>query len=329
MGRLLDYVKALGRTPVMPLVGYPAAALTGTSIKLNEFNWGVHAWSLQTLHRRLRPDAVFLLMDLAVEASGMGLQVRFPLHESPSVEIHPVHTIADLDQFKAVDVLKDARAAAFIQTMRELRSLLAEDVLRCGYVTGPFTLAGLLCGANDIAMNVLLEPKLVYRTLELATSVVTRYALALERAGAQAVVILDPTATILGPKQYPEFAGRFASIVASTLREAMPVYHACGDTKHLLGELAELAVDGLSLGSPVDLPAAAERLPGEMVLIGNVSPVNVLLKLEPAGVREHVLRLRERMAGRPNFVLSTGCDVPADVPMANLEAFMAAGREGT
>jgi uroporphyrinogen decarboxylase len=327
MTNLYEYIHNLGRTPVMPLMGYPGTRLTNTSIKLNEFNWGVHAWTLQTLYRRFKPDGVFLLMDLAVEAGGMGLQVRFPLMESPSVEIHPVEEESDLDQFHSVDILKDGRAYSFIETMRLVQDMLPEEELGGAYVAGPFTLAGLLCGANDIGMNVMLKPELVMQVLQLATSVTTRYALALEDAGADIVMILDPLAVMLGPDQFPEFVGRFASIVISALRDARPVYHVCGDTTHLLEEFGKLGADGLSLDADVDMAQAAERVPEDCVLIGNIDPVTMLQGEDPGDVRESVLRLREQMAPYPNFILSTGCDLPQDVPFENIDAFMRAGLE--
>jgi uroporphyrinogen decarboxylase len=327
MPRLREYIERMDRTPVMPLIGYPATRLTQTSIKLNEFNWGVHAWSLHTLYRKIRPDAVFTLMDLAVEASGIGLQVRFPLFESPSIEIHPVETEEDLDQFKAVDILKDGRADAFVQTIRELDRLLPPEVLRGAYVTGPFTLAGLLCGARDIAMNVMLKPDLVRRTVRLATSVVTRYALALEEAGADLVMILDPTAVILGPEHFSEFAGGYVSILSAALQQAASVYHVCGDTTHLLDEFAALDCDALSLGSELDLVETTDALPEDLVLMGNINPVEVLLQGDPETVRRRVTRALERMAGRSNFILSTGCDVPAEAPFENIQAFMTAAMD--
>ena len=327
MTTLYEYTQELGRTPVMPLMGYPGTRLTDTSIKLNEFNWGVHAWTLQTLYRRFKPDGVFLLMDLAVEASGMGLQVRFPLMESPSVEIHPVEEESDLDQFHHVDILKDGRTYSFIETMRLVQEMLPEEELGGAYVAGPFTLAGLLCGANDIGMNVMLKRDLVLEVLQVATSVTTRYALALEDAGADMVMILDPLAVMLGPDQFTEFAGRFASIVIAALKDSMPIYHVCGDTTHLLEDFGKLGADGLSLDADIDLAKAAERVPSDCVLIGNIDPVSVMRTGNPEQVCEAVLRLRDEMAPYPNFVLSTGCDLPQDVPFENIDAFMAAGQE--
>ena len=308
-------------------MGYPGVRLTNTSIKLTEFNWGVHAWTLQVLQRKFRPDGIFTMMDLAVEASGVGLQVRFPLHESPSVEIHPVKEESDLDYFKAVDILKDGRAFSFIETVRQLKSILPAETLCGAYVAGPFTLAGLLCGANDVAMNVLLEPELIFRVLELATSVTTRYALALENAGADMIMILDPTAVLLSPTQFDEFAGRFVSIVISALKEAAPIYHVCGDTDHILDRMARLNAAGLSLDACMDFAEAAGRVPEDMVLMGNIAPVDTMLFGTPEDVRRSVLDLREKMAGHRNFILSTGCDLPLETPFQNIEAFMAAALE--
>jgi hypothetical protein len=36
--------------------------------------------------------------------------------------------------------------------------------------------------------------------------------------------------------------------------------------------------------------------------------------------------LLDAMAPYPNFVLSTGCDLPAETPLANIETFMRIGR---
>jgi len=44
-------------------------------------------------------------------------------------------------------------------------------------------------------------------------------------------------------------------------------------------------------------------------------------------VRQSVCDLLVRMAPYPNFILSTGCDLPQETPLSNIAAFMQAGRE--
>ena len=98
---------------------------------------------------------------------------------------------------------------------------------------------------------------------------------------------------------------------------------------HLAGKMAESGVDAVSLDSPaagVDLPAAAKSLPSEIVIMGNVNPTGALLSGRPAEVEAEATELLRRMDPYPNFVLSTGCDLPQETPIENIQAFMRAGR---
>ena len=58
----------------------------------------------------------------------------------------------------------------------------------------------------------------------------------------------------------------------------------------------------------------------------NVNPTGVLLKGKPQDVESEVSDLLKRMSSYPNFVLSTGCDLPQETPLENIHAFMRAGR---
>ncbi len=84
--RLIDAVRA--KKPhclVIPLMGYPGAQLTRSTLKQNGFNSELHYRSLYKLVERFSPDAIFSMMDLSVEAGAVGLQIRYPLEESASV----------------------------------------------------------------------------------------------------------------------------------------------------------------------------------------------------------------------------------------------------
>jgi uroporphyrinogen decarboxylase len=163
--RLIDVVRQ--RKPhrlVVPLMGYPGSQLTGSTLKQNGFNSELHYRSIYKLVERFAPDVIFPMMDLSVEAGAIGLQIRYPLEESASVEFHPVQHVADLDQYKVLDPMFDARIRSCIETMRFMSQNLKE-VTRGAYVIGPFTLAGLMIGASQIAMATVENPDLVYATL--------------------------------------------------------------------------------------------------------------------------------------------------------------------
>lgn len=98
---------------------------------------------------------------------------------------------------------------------------------------------------------------------------------------------------------------------------------------HLVEKMSESGVDALSLDSPemgVDLPTVAKRIPQDVIVMGNISPTDVLLNGQPSDVEKEVLQLLKSMDSYSNFVLSSGCDLPQETPIENIHAFMRAGR---
>jgi len=317
--RLIDWVHEFGRPPVIPLVAYPGIQLTRSTVKQNMFNAELQARSIYKLVELTRPDAAFVMMDLSIEAGALGLPVRFPLSESATVEHHPVKEVADLDAYKVVDPMYDGRVWVFLETMRLLTRKLHVPV--GGYVSGPFTLAGLMMGANDIAMATVMKPELVHATVNFCERIIIDFAKALQDAGAHMICILDPTAMMLSPDSYWEFAGRSTQNIVRHL-DTRTILHICGNTEHLTEKMCETRVQGLSLDALVNIPKIAPRVPRDVVLIGNVDPVRVLLQGSREDVRRETTALFQAMAGWDNFIMSTGCDLPPETPLENIVEFV-------
>lgn len=313
--RLIDMVNESPRRLAVPLAGYPGVQLTRSTVKQNEFNAELQARSLYKLVEMTRPDAVFTMMDLSVEAGALGLPVRFPVDESASVEWHPVKTIADIDQYKAVDPVYDGRVWVFLETVRLLKHRLSIPV--GAYVIGPFTLAGLMMGANDIAMATVESPGLVHATVNFCEHVIIEYAKELQRAGADMVAILEPTGVILSPNAFWEFSGRSVQHIVRHL-DTRTILHVCGNTTHLMGMMCDTGVQGLSLDSVVSFPDVIQQMPQDVVLIGNINPVSVMLQGNRQLVRRETTALLAAMSPYSNFIMSTGCDLPAETPIENL-----------
>ncbi len=323
--KLIELAMSGKRRLVAPLLGYPGAKLTGSSLKQNEFNPALHAKTMDRIAARFAPDAVFFMMDLSLEAGALGLPVRYPLYESPSVEEHPIREVSDLDALRVLDPLDDARLAGYIKTMELMKRSIS--VPCAAYVAGPFTLAGLLMGASDIAMATITDPELVHEIVRFAQDICIRYSRALTEAGADMIVVLEPTATFLSPRSFATFCGTYVREVFEAPGMAdMMVLHICGDTTHILREMCATGAHGLSLDAPVNMRAAAGVVDPDVVLIGNVDPVGVMLHRDAAGVAQAVRELLDTMSGIENFILSTGCDLPYETPHENIDAFMSEGR---
>jgi uroporphyrinogen decarboxylase len=321
---LLALVERTGHLPVIPLMGFPGMQLNRTSLKQNVFNWGVQFWTVYELAMRFQPDGMFPLMDLSIEANALGLPVRFPINESPSVEEPVVRSKSDLTRFFSVDVLKDGRVAVAVETVR----LMAQHVgsLIGAYVIGPYTLAALMLGATEAAMATLDDGDLLHETLAFCQHVTGRYAAALVGAGAQVLAVLEPSATMLSPRQFGEYSGRYVSQLIAPL-PIPSILHICGDSSHLIDGMVATGAQGLSLDSMVDLPTIAQHIPGDVVLVGNISPTAVMVDMPPAAVYGETRVLVEAMQPHRNFILSTGCDLPLETPLENIAAFCKAARD--
>jgi len=313
--RLIDWIRKSEERLCIPLAGYPGTQLTGSTVKQNEFNAELQARSLYKLVERTGCDGVFTMMDLSVEAGSLGLPVRFPLEDSATIEWHPVKHVSDLQQYKVIDPMYDGRVWVFVETVRMLKRRMHVPV--GGYVIGPFTLAGLMMGANEIAMATLENPNLVLATVNFAERVVIAYAKALEEAGADMIAVLDPTCVILSPQAYRQFCSPSIENVIRHL--AVPaILHICGNTEHLVEPMCDTGAQGLSLDSMVDFPRIAPKVPGDVVLIGNINPTTTMLYGSRQDVRRETTALLEAMAAYPNFLMSTGCDLPANTPIENI-----------
>jgi len=320
------------RRLIAPLVGFPGCKLTNTTLKVAQQNHGVHFECISALVELLQPDVAFMLMDLSVEANALGLPVRFPVDESSSVEHHPVESLDKLEHYSRINILHDARIHSYIKTMEMMSLGLGKDVLKCAYVIGPVTFAGLLETAERVAIDSMLEPERLNILCSFATKIIQEYAHAMINAGAEIICILEPTASILRPKEFEKFSGSYVRYIIESYKYSNieTIYHTCGNTMHLMEQMAATGVAAVSLDSPetgIDMAKAPAMVPENVIVVGNVSPTHVIKDGSVEMVRQVTTDLLEKMRPYPNFLLSTACDVPPEAPVENLKAFMQAGRD--
>ena len=69
------------------------------------------------------------------------------------------------------------------------------------------------------------------------------------------------------------------------------------------------------------------KVPASTLVMGNVDPAGVLRMGTPEKVREVTLDLLGKCSKYPNFLLSSGCDIPPLTPWENIKAFFDAWGE--
>ncbi len=314
----------MGTVPVAPLMGMPGIQLTNTTIKQNLEDANIQFETIKKLKDKFEPDIIFPLMDLSVEAEALGLKIQKPDNESFSVKEHPIKNIEDLRQLSVPD-LENSRLAVFIETVKKMKKNLS-DTLTVAYVIGPYSLAGLLSGTENTAMNTIIQPEFLHETLEFTTKVIDDYGKALIRAGADGVCILEPAGVLLSPQMYEEFSGNYVRKLKQSW-QSLVFLHICGNTTNIIPKMVETGCDGLSIDAPVDLVGVKNLIPDEVFIIGNVNPVATIAYGTREDVEKESIALLEGMKDRKNYILSSGCDIPADAKLDNIQAMIDMARK--
>ena len=309
---------------VIPLFGALGTILSKTTLKENLTNSEVQYKTLSMLIDKFSPDGIFPMMDLTVEIEALGSEINFPENANPAVAKPLIKNREDLEILKGNWPGISGRMKVFIKIMEKIAKKYS--IIKGGYVIGPFTMAGELMGANDIAMQVMLNPELVSELVNFSLEVISEYANALFSAGADAIAVLEPLAVILSPKKYKEFSLYPFKKLVSNLNNKPLILHICGNTNHLIKSMLDSGAVGLSLDSVINFEELKKIIPQEITLMGNLNPVKIFLQSTPDEVAEATKSLKESMKDTDNFILSSGCDIPINTPLENIEAFMKVAR---
>ncbi len=202
----------------------------------------------------------------------------------------------------------------------------APDLALIGSLVGPVSLAGQLLEASLLLRALRRQPDSVHRLLDYVTGFLERFAVEQVKAGADVLMVADPTATgeILGPDRYREFAEPYLARLIDTVHAAgVPVLlHICGNPHTILPALAETKAEAVSLDELANLREAREVLTRQR-LMGNLSA-----RLLEEGPPEVILLASRKALGWGADVLAPACGVLAGTPTRHLQAMAAASLVG-
>jgi uroporphyrinogen decarboxylase len=174
-----------------------------------------------------------------------------------------------------------------------------------------------------------IDPEPIRFLLEKCTALLTKYCLAFKMAGAHGIIMAEPVAGTLSPGLCDEFSSRYIARVVEAVQDDsfMFILHNCGDTNELLSTMQSTGARGIHLGNRADIVHALTIIDERRLVFGNIDPVSVFRHGSTDTVRHETQALLERTSRFPNFVLSSGCDVPRGTPIENVDAFYDALKE--
>ena len=134
----------------------------------------------------------------------------------------------------------------------------------------------------------------------------------------------EPVAGLLSPSLEEEFAAPYVKKIIDALQDDnfLVIYHNCGgNVLSMMDSILSLNAAAYHFGNAIDMKTMLEKVPSDIVTMGNIDPAAVLCFGTPDVVRKETQTLLETCSVYPNFVISSGCDIPPHTPWENINAF--------
>lgn len=309
----------------LPVLSFPAIQLMGITVRELISDSDRQAEGMAKVAARVKTAASVSLMDLSVEAECFGSTIRVSDEEVPTVTGSIVKTAEDVEKL-TVPRVGAGRTGIYIQSMEKaVRKIVDRPVL--GGIIGPFSLTGRLMDVTEVMYACYDEPKIVHKVLEKVTGFLIEYALAYKAAGADGVVMAEPLAGVLSPDLAEQFSCNYVKKVIDAVQDDafLVVYHNCGNaTPSMTGQLAAMGASAYHFGNAVQMEEILKKMPSTVLCLGNVDPAGQFRNGTPESIRKATLELMEKCSKYPNFVVSSGCDIPPASKWENIDAFFAA-----
>ena len=324
----LEELKAAPVKKAMPVLSFPAIQLMDVSVRELISDSSLQAQGMALVAQRVDSAASVSLMDLSVEAECFGAQIRVSDEEVPTVVGQVVSTEEEAEAL-AIPEVGACRTGLYLDAIKKAAGLITDRPVFAG-VIGPFSLAARLLDVTEVMIDCYEEPDMVHIVLDKVTQFLCAYCQAYKEAGANGVVLAEPVAGLLSPALAEEFSGPYVKRIVDAVQDDsfLLIYHNCGgSTIQQIDSILATGSAAYHFGNAIDMAEMMTHIPAGTVAMGNVDPAGEFRNGTPDSIRAATLAVMDACCKYPNFVISSGCDIPPLSRWENIDAFFAAVRE--
>lgn len=308
----------------IPIMTHPGIEIIGKTVKEAVTDGGIHYEAIKALHDKYPSAASTVIMDLTVEAEAFGAEIVFQQGEVPSVIGRLLINESDIDSLIVPDI-KEGRLKEYLKANLLAVNNLVDRPVLAGCI-GPFSLAGRLYDISEIMILIYTNPSSAHILLGKCRDFILKYCLALKEIGVNGVIMAEPVAGLLSDEDCMKFSSYYIKEIIDEVQDEYfsVVLHNCGNTGNCTSAMMFTQAAAYHFGNNIDMLDVLENIPSDSLVMGNIDPVSILKMGNPRLVKSEVAKLLYSVKEYPNFVLSSGCDIPPSTPIGNINAFFEA-----
>lgn len=308
--------------PAFPLLSYPAVQIMYVTVKELVTSSSHMAMGMRLIADEYKMPAAVSYMDLSIEAEAFGATCVYSADEVPTIIGQMIRTQEDAEKMQ-VPRLGSGRTAVAIETIRKATRLIHDRPILAN-CSGPFSAAGRLMNVNEILVETYENPEMVHTVLRKVTDFIKKYIGGFKRAGADGVILAEPLAGLLSPELMQEFSTKYVREITDDLQDKnfLIIYHNCANgAERLLPQMLDTGCRVLHVGENANIEEILQRVPEDCLVLGNLSVSKVFKNGSGHHVQMATQKLLLQCMNYNNFMISSSCDLPADVDMDHVDRF--------
>lgn len=266
-----------------------------------------------------KPDGIPAFFDLQIEAEALGCQLKWAADNPPSVISHPIAEGVEIDNL-SIPAKEQGRIPIMLNVIKRLKETF-DDVAIYALVTGPFTLALHLVGA-DIFTEMYDNPenlkKIISFTKETCKAMSDYYI----SAGADVIAVVDPMISQISPEHFIEFEMEPVSEIFEYIKSKSRFcsFFVCGNAKRNIELMVKCKPHNISVDENIPLEYLRDiAIQNNLSFGGNIELTSVMLLGNEDDNRLSALKHIETGKNK-GYILSPGCDIPYHTPVENIKA---------
>jgi len=258
----------------------------------------------------------------SAEAADLGARLERYADQPPSIveEDALFANKSALAEMKAPEAAFGAFMKDRVDGVALLRRRVESELFVEGWVEGPCAGAADLRGINRLMLDFSDDTAFVHDLFDFTLEVATRFAAAQVEAGADIVGVGDAAASLVGPRIYKEFVWPWEKRLVDAIHRmgGRVRLHICGNTRRILGSIADLGCDMVDIDFPVPLEQARAQMGPLQTLTGNLGPVRDIRNGSPKTITQSLESLLQHAGAR--WIVAAGCEIVRDTAHENLLA---------
>ncbi|MGE0758734.1 MAG: uroporphyrinogen decarboxylase, partial [Pirellulaceae bacterium] len=258
----------------------------------------------------------------------MGMDLEYAQHEGPIIH-NPLREPADVDRIRELETVDALHFV--VETVRQTRLDLPDDLPLIGFAGAPFTLASYAIEGGS-SRNYLNTKTLMYRDegawralMERLARAVTLYLNAQITAGCQCVQLFDSWVGCLGPDDYRRYVLPYQQQIVAGIQPGVPVINFATGNPALLPLLSAAGSAVVGIDWRVRLDDAWRTVGHDRAVQGNLDPA--VLLAPRADIERRAREVLDQAGGRPGHIFNLGHGVLQQTPVDHAIALVDAVHE--